>query len=676
MGSTRSASTPLADVTLHDHNWNGYENGNADMRTLLRDPDNLDLRPIPNSVLVDGGAHIAGITDAYTGTAPDIGAYEHGVANYWIPGRQETAASMAIPPHGSTTAKASASLIWLPGLDSLSSEVYLGSSSNAVATATTNSAEYVGNQVNNIYDPLGLQAQSYFWRIDENTATGIVSGAVWNFTVPTASVTAPGINNTPASGITNFAATIGGQITDGGTGSKVWIYWWTDGGGTNVIDMGIHAGAFSTNLTGLSGNTLYNYRCYAENSYGTTWASGVETFVLGVLEEVPALVNTPATNITAGTATIGGEITNGVESATVWIQWWADGGATNVVDLGSQTDVFSTALSGLAPATLHYFQCQASNAYGSAVIPPANSFTTLAVGSTNWIELTYDDFESGFGNFTSGGVDAFLHSGAESHQGSYSVGIRDDKAEISSIYHTAPIDADTPGYTAVKIEFWFYPHSMEVAGPDNFFLQYYNGTSWVTLRDYVSGVDFTNGNFQFESVLVDEAVYTLPPDLKVRFMCDANGQGDYVYIDEVRVSALGSAAPPIAPYEVWWNEYGLSGSDTNYLTDSDDDGMNNLMEYGLGGNPTNDDAAAVQPVFADVAGPNMMEYVYRRRTDAEARGLDYWLELNTNLVSATWNTNGYTETGAAPIETGFEAVTNEIYTTETNRFIRLRISID
>jgi len=78
----------------------------------------------------------------------------------------------------------------------------------------------------------------------------------------------------------------------------------------------------------------------------------------------------------------------------------------------------------------------------------------------------------------------------------------------------------------------------------------------------------------------------------------------------------------------------------------------------------------------EISGTNWLEYSYRRRTDAAARGLDYSLELNTNLVSGVWSTNGYAETGTAPLETGFEAVTNQVPTTEMNRFIRLRISVD
>jgi hypothetical protein len=679
LSSARTGSTPLSSNSDHSHNWNGYENGNADMRTVLRDPDNLDFRPIPNSVLVDGGTNIVGITEGYAGTAPDMGAYEHGAADYWIAGRRETGASTAIPPNGSATAKASASLIWHKGLDSLSSDIYLGTSSNAVAAATTASPEFRINQVNNIHDPLGLFAQTYFWRIDEHTATGTVKGAVWSFAVPTATAVAPGIENTPAENITGASATIGGTITDGGTGSKVWISWWPAGGGTNEVYLGVQAGTFSTNLAGLLGNTRYSYRGRAENSYGSSWAPTIADFIIGVREEPPEVVNTPALNVTASSATIGGQIANDVAVSSVWIHWWPAGGVTNGIDMGHQTAGFSTNLSGLAAHTLYSYRCLATNAYGSNWAPADASFYTLAAVGTNWVELSYDDFESGWGNFTSGGADAYLHSGAEAHQGFFSVGTRDNNGGVSSFYHTAGIDVHTPGYTQVKLEFWFYPWSMDVPGLDNFFVQYFDGTDWLTLRDYVSGVDFTNGIFQFEEFILDESGYALPTDMKIRFMCDGNGAGDYVYFDEVRVSALAAVAEQ-ASYGQWGSDYGLSGADTYYLADPDGDGLNNLAEYGLGGIPTNGSIdTAILPTFGNIAdgGTNGMEYVYRRRTDAAARHLDYHLELSTNLVSNGWNTNGYSETGSAPLETGFEAVTNRLSTeSQTNQFIRLRISIE
>ncbi len=69
---------------VYTHNVNGYEIGRS-VRDMLIDPDNLNFRPHPDSALVDAGLAIDGFTDGYIGSAPDIGAYEHG-GEYWIPG--------------------------------------------------------------------------------------------------------------------------------------------------------------------------------------------------------------------------------------------------------------------------------------------------------------------------------------------------------------------------------------------------------------------------------------------------------------------------------------------------------------------------------------------------------------------------------------------------------------
>ena len=60
--------------------------------------------------------------------------------------------------------------MWRKALNSTSSKVYLGSSSNQVAVANESSALYKGEFENNLYDPLGLSSGTYFWRVDEHTA--------------------------------------------------------------------------------------------------------------------------------------------------------------------------------------------------------------------------------------------------------------------------------------------------------------------------------------------------------------------------------------------------------------------------------------------------------------------------------------------------------------------------
>ncbi len=129
------------------------------------------------------------------------------------------------------------------------------------------------------------------------------------------------------------------------------------------------------------------------------------------------------------------------------------------------------------------------------------------------------------------------------------------------------------------------------------------------------------------------------------------------------------------PYDAWAAGYGLFGSNAWNSADIEPDGMNNLVEYALGGNPAIADAAAILPVLSKVSDPGAgwLEHVHRRRSDYLARSLLYNVEASTNLVSGTWSTNGVTPAGSGPLDAEFDSVTNRIATDAEERFIRLRV---
>jgi hypothetical protein len=164
---------------LQPSNAVGVWHGNIQDKTLLnelRDPLNWDFRPKVDSELVDAGTNVTGFTDGYAGAAPDLGAYESGCTNYWLPGRIFTQASVPIPLDETLTARPDADLIWQPGMDAVSHNVYFGTASNSLA--------FLSGQPNNICDPGPLQTnQTYYWRIDTVNSTGTVPGTVWSFTV-------------------------------------------------------------------------------------------------------------------------------------------------------------------------------------------------------------------------------------------------------------------------------------------------------------------------------------------------------------------------------------------------------------------------------------------------------------------------------------------------------------
>jgi len=137
------------------------------------------------------------------------------------------------------------------------------------------------------------------------------------------------------------------------------------------------------------------------------------------------------------------------------------------------------------------------------------------------------------------------------------------------------------------------------------------------------------------------------------------------------------------PYTTWAQGYGLTGTAAAATYDVEPDGMDNLAEYALGGNPTNDDTAAFMPSFEIMdagGGSNSMNYIYNRRFDSAilglTYGLTYGLNVSTNLLSEWIYVSNAYETGTANIDLYFESVTNTVPTTEDEGFISLEIRRD
>ncbi|MGB2819517.1 MAG: right-handed parallel beta-helix repeat-containing protein, partial [Phycisphaerae bacterium] len=150
---------------------------------LLAGPADLDFRPAKGSPLIDAGRVVEGVTDGYAGKAPDIGAYEHGCASYWLPGRQTPRASMPVPPDKAESVRSDADLMWLAGRGGTSCDVYFGTAPQAVADAGRASPLFRGRQEGNILTPPALTpGATYCWRIDTVAPGGVVKGDVWRFT--------------------------------------------------------------------------------------------------------------------------------------------------------------------------------------------------------------------------------------------------------------------------------------------------------------------------------------------------------------------------------------------------------------------------------------------------------------------------------------------------------------
>jgi len=180
----------------------------------------------------------------------------------------------------------------------------------------------------------------------------------------------------------------------------------------------------------------------------------------------------------------------------------------------------------------------------------------------SWATLTYDDFEGAtfnWGNYTSGGTGAVSYTGGTyAHQGSNAADIQNVLGEASSFYHTNSIDVHTPGYKYIKIDFWYQAVGMEVG--EDFWIRYFDGTTWTTIATYVSGTNFVNGQFYHEIVWINETTYTFPTNMRIRFQCDASSDFDDIYIDEIYVNATTT----LGNYIGWTSWSNTSNPDTTY----------------------------------------------------------------------------------------------------------------
>lgn len=208
----------------------------------------------------------------------------------------------------------------------------------------------------------------------------------------------------------------------------------------------------------------------------------------------------------------------------------------------------SVNVTGLTACTSYSFGVRALDAAGNASGTATATGTTTGCsggGGTPFTEAYF--FETGLDGWADGGGDCTRRNTSFSWEGSYSIRLRDNSGTASSM--TSP-SYDLDGLGSVEIDFYFYPNSME--NGEDFWVRYNDGSGWQTVATYASGSAFNNGSFYSVTVTLDAASFNLTDGAQFRIQCDASGNGDQVYIDEVTVTgslASGSAAGAIATIE-------------------------------------------------------------------------------------------------------------------------------
>ncbi|MEM7086677.1 MAG: M43 family zinc metalloprotease, partial [Bacteroidota bacterium] len=196
---------------------------------------------------------------------------------------------------------------------------------------------------------------------------------------------------------------------------------------------------------------------------------------------------------------------------------------------------------------------------------------TCAPCSTGGSDILHEGyFESGWDNWQDGGSDVSRYSGSRSYEGSYSIRLRDNSGTSSAMTSET---FDVSSYDEVEVSFHFYSYSME--NNEDFWLRYYDGSAWITVETWARGTDFENNGFYSATVTVDAATYTMANNAQFRFQCDASGNGDHIYIDQVVITGINTGGGA----RVGRNEIEfISGLNTG-------DGLDTEVEFVLHPNP-------------------------------------------------------------------------------------------
>lgn len=289
----------------------------------------------------------------------------------------------------------------------------------------------------------------------------------------------------------------------------------------------------SYSVSGLSASTSYTMEVVAKDAAGN--------------ESNPASVNVTTLDPPADTqapTTPGNLTASNTTQTSTDLSWNASSDNVGVTgydvyvdgNFDGNTAGTSYNVSGLSAATTYTMEVVARDAAGNSSSPASTSVTTQSAGGGPTV-LSAHYFETGWDGWQDGGSDCARYSGSRSWEGSYSIRLRDNSGTASAMTSST---YDVSGYSQLEVEFYFYAYSME--NGEDFWVRYFDGSSWNTVAAYARGTNFNNNTFYVATVTISSANYNFPSNAQFRFQCDASANSDYIYIDAVTITASNPSA--------------------------------------------------------------------------------------------------------------------------------------
>jgi hypothetical protein len=151
-----------------------------------------------------------------------------------------------------------------------------------------------------------------------------------------------------------------------------------------------------------------------------------------------------------------------------------------------------------------------------------------------WQTLSFEDFENGWGEYSSGGNDVSLYNGSTyARSGSKAASIRDNTGERASLGLRRSLDVS--GHSKLRVSFWFINDvNRGYERDEEFFLEFSSdvGTSWSRAQRWA----FKNGDFRRKGKWYSDTVTIAAgqiSNLDLRFRSHAGNNQDVLYIDDI-----------------------------------------------------------------------------------------------------------------------------------------------